>query len=60
MKRNYENEIKWRKEKYCEIRGFIDKKLAIELKETLKKDKISIASWISQNAKNYLERRIKR
>ena len=51
MSRNYEKEREWSKNKYVRILGDIDKDLA----EKLKKENRSIASWITENAKKYLE-----
>ncbi len=55
MSRNYEKEREWSKNKYVRILGDIDKELAEELKAKLKKENKSIASWITENAKRYLE-----
>ena len=54
MGRNYKKELKWRKEKYDEIRASIDKNLGLELKKKLKEENKSIAKWISENAYKYL------
>lgn len=54
--RNYDKEDIWAKEKYERINARIDKKLGLKLKEQLKKDGKSIASWITENAKNYLKK----
>ncbi len=56
MARNYEKEREWAKTKYVRILGDIDKELGIALKEKLKKENKSIASWITENAKKYLEK----
>lgn len=55
-KRNYENENKWQKSKYDEIRGKIDKQLGTELRQKLNTEGKSIASWITENAKKYLKK----
>lgn len=54
--RNYDKEDIWAKEKYERINARIDKKLGLKLKEQLKKDGKSIASWITDNAKKYLKK----
>ena len=55
MSRNYKNEAEWKKNKYVEIRGNIDKELGLELKQKLKENNKPIAEWITENAKKYLE-----
>lgn len=55
--RNLKNEDIWAKEKYERINARIDKKLGLDLKEKLEKEGKSIASWIADNAKKYLEKR---
>ena len=55
MSRNYEKEREWSKNKYVRILGDIDKNLAEKLKSKLKEENKSIASWITENAKKYLE-----
>ena len=57
MSRNYEKEREWSKNKYARILGDIDKELAEELKAKLNKEGKSIASWITENAKKYLEKK---
>lgn len=56
MARNFEKEDIWAKEKYERINARIDKNLGLKLKEQLKKDGKSLASWITENAKNYLKK----
>lgn len=53
--RNYQNEFKKRKEKYTEIRAFIEKDLALKLKEKLKKRNKTTAEWIRENARKFIE-----
>lgn len=53
--RNYEKEDIWAKEKYERINARIDKNLGLKLKEQLKKEGKSLASWITDNAKKYLK-----
>ena len=55
MSRNLKKEYKWAKNKYTRILGDIDKELAENLKLQLKKDNKSIAGWITECAKKYLE-----
>ena len=55
MSRNIQKEKQWAKTKYTRILGDIDKDLAEGLKLKLKKEGKSIASWITDNAKKYLE-----
>ena len=54
MSRDYEKEKAWAKKKYTRILADIDKELAENLKNKLKEENISIASWITDNAKKYL------
>ena len=56
MKRNTKKEYEWSKQKYTRILGDIDKELGEELKEKLKSENKSIASWITENAKKYLKK----
>ena len=55
MGRNIQKEKEWAKTKYIRILGDIDKELGEELKKQLNIDGISIASWITSNAKRYLD-----
>ena len=56
MARNYKKENEWAKTKYTRILGDIDNELGIELKQKLKSEGTSIASWITENAKKYLKK----
>lgn len=56
MKRNVKKEYEWSKQKYTRILGDIDKELGDELKAKLKEQNVSIASWITENAKKYLKK----
>ena len=56
MERNTKKEYKWSKQKYTRILGDIDKELGEKLKEKLKSENKSIASWITENAKKYLKK----
>ncbi len=56
MSRNIKKEYEWSKKKYTRILGDIDKNLGEELKEKLKSENKSIASWITENAKKYLKK----
>ena len=56
MERNTKKEYEWSKQRYTRILGDIDKELGEELKEKLKSENKSIASWITENAKKYLEK----
>lgn len=56
MARNYEKEREWQLKKYDQIRANIDKELGTELRNQLKKDGKSIASWVTENAKKYLKK----
>ncbi len=55
-KRNYENESKWQKEHYCLIKAHINKELGEDLKQTLKAQQKTIASFITESAENYLKK----
>lgn len=52
--RNYQNEYEWKKKKYTEIRANIEKDLGNKLKEKLKEEKRTIAGWIMENARKYI------
>jgi len=54
--RNYKKENEWKKNKYEEVRGNIQKELGIELKEILKSQGKSIAEWITENAEEYIKK----
>lgn len=54
--RDYKKETEWSKTKYTRILADIDKDLGNELKEKLKSDGKSIASWVTENAKKYLKK----
>lgn len=56
MARNTKKEYQWSKQKYTRILGDIDKELGDELKDKLKKEGKSVASWITDNAKKYLKK----
>jgi len=56
MARDIKKEYEWSKQKYTRILGDIDKELGDELKEKLKNEGKSIASWITENAKKYLKK----
>lgn len=56
MARNYGKEREWQLKKYDQIRANIDKELGTELRNQLKKDGKSIASWVTENAKKYLKK----
>ena len=56
MSRDYKKENAWKKNKYEEVRGNIDKELGTELKAKLKEEGKSIAEWITNNAKNYFKK----
>ena len=56
MARDIKKEYEWSKQKYTRILGDIDKELGDELKEKLKNEEKSIASWITENAKKYLKK----
>lgn len=56
MTRNIQKEKEWAKTKYTRILADIDKDLGNALKEKLKNEEKSIASWITENAKKYLKK----
>lgn len=56
MARDIKKEYQWSRQKYTRILGDIDKELGDKLKEKLKKEGKSVASWITDNAKKYLEK----
>ena len=56
MARDIKKEKEWAKTKYTRILGDIDKELGDELKDKLKKEGKSIAGWITDNAKKYLNK----
>lgn len=55
MARNYEKEREWQLKKYDQIRANIDKDLGTALREKIKSEGKSIASWVTENAKKYLK-----
>lgn len=55
MARNTKKEYAWNKKKYTRILGDIDKELGEALKEKLRQEKKSVASWITSNAEKYLK-----
>lgn len=55
MPRDIKKEKEWAKTKYTRILADIDKDLGNKLKEKLKNEGKSIASWITENAKKYIE-----
>lgn len=57
MARDYKKEREWKIKKYDEIRANIDKELGTLLREKLKKENITIASWITTNAKKYIAKK---
>lgn len=56
-KRNYKRERELSKEKYSRVLGDINKELGEALKLKLKSEKKSIATWITENAEKYLEKK---
>jgi len=55
MPRDYKKEREWQVKKYDEIRANIDKELGTELRAKLKKNNKTIASWMTENANEYLK-----
>jgi len=55
MARNYQKESKWKKEKYDLIRASVPKELGAKLRFKLKQENKTIASWIKDNAEEYIE-----
>ena len=55
MARNYQKESKWKKEKYDLIRASVPKELGAKLRLKLKQENKTIASWIKDNAEEYIE-----
>lgn len=55
MSRNYKKEYDWQVSKYDEIRAKIDKELGTKLRLKLKAENKTIASWITENAKEYIK-----
>lgn len=54
--RNYKKEREWQLQKYDQIRANIDKNLGTELRKKLKREGITITSWVSENAKKFLKK----
>ena len=50
MSRDYKKEREW------QFRANIDKELGAALREKLKKEGKTIASWVTENAKKYLDK----
>ena len=55
--RNYKKEAEWRKKKYATIYVNIDKKLGEDLRKKLSENNQSLSSWITENARKYLNTR---
>lgn len=55
--RNYKKEAEWRKKKYATIYVNIDKKLGENLRKKLSENNQSLSSWITENARKYLNTR---
>lgn len=55
MGRNYKKESAWQKRKYDLIKANIDKDLGSKLRLKLKKENITIAYWITNNAEKYVK-----
>lgn len=56
MARNLNKEYEWSKNKYERVLANIDKELGVALKAKLKAENKTIACWITDNAKKYLEK----
>ncbi len=54
MARNYKKENEWQKNRYELISGRIEKETGKKLRIKLKKENLSVAKWIFQNATKYL------
>ena len=55
MGRNYKKESEWQKKKYDLIKANIDKDLGSKLRLKLKREKKTIAYWITRNAEDYVK-----
>lgn len=53
--RNYKKEREWQLKKYDQIRANIDKSLGEKLREKLKKEKKTIAGWMTEKAEEYIK-----
>lgn len=49
--RDYKKELKWKKQKYDEIRANIDINLGKKLREKLKENSETIAGWVTKKAR---------
>lgn len=56
MARNYVKEREWALKKYDQIRANIDKDLGTQLRAKLKKENKTVASWVKDNAEQYLHK----
>lgn len=54
--RNYKKESEWQQKKYDEIRAKIDKTLGTKLRIKLQQNETTVAKWITDNAKKYIEK----
>lgn len=54
--RDYKKEREWQLKKYDQIRANIDKELGNELRNKLKEEGKTVASWVTENAKKYLKK----
>lgn len=55
MERDYKKEYEEQKERYCLVKGYLNKNLGEKLKIALKKEKKTMSKWISENAIKYLD-----
>lgn len=55
MARDYKKEYKENLKKYECVRAFIEKGIGLRLKNKLKSENKTIASWINENATKYLD-----
>ena len=52
--RDFKKEYKWRREQYDVIKAEINKNLGTKFRQKLKKDKKTIAGWITENIEKYI------
>jgi hypothetical protein len=53
--RNYQKERAWLLNNYKEVRANIKKELAEEFRKKLKKERITVAEWMTEKIEDYLE-----
>ncbi len=56
MARDIKKETEWRKNKYKRLVVDVDKDIAEQFQEKLKKDEITYSEWVKEHIKKYLKK----